>query len=100
MIKQRKPSRRRWRCRRMRSAAGVRVGGSTDDSGVNIKIHVCDAGYLYTEIACQRSCMGAVARASRIGSLFDPRAGSYLMQWNGSGAVAVITANLCDPETR
>jgi hypothetical protein len=55
---------------------------------------------LYTEIACQRSCMGAVARLSRIGLLFDPRAGSHLMQWTCSGAVAMITANLCDPETR
>ena len=43
--------------------------------------------------------MGAVARLSRIGSLFDPRAGSHLMQWTCSGAVAMITANLCDPAT-
>jgi len=86
----------------MRSAAAVRVGGSTADSegGNVISIQVCDSSYLYTEIACQRSCMGAVARLSRIGSLFDPRAGSHLMQWTCSGAVAMITANLCDPETR
>jgi hypothetical protein len=44
----------------MRSAAAVRVGGSTDDSegGNVISIQVCDSSYLYTEIACQRTHLG------------------------------------------
>jgi hypothetical protein len=36
IIRQRRPSRRRWRCRRMRSAAAVRVAESAHDKGGNV----------------------------------------------------------------
>jgi hypothetical protein len=68
IIRQRRPSRRRWRYRRMRSAAAVRVAGCADDAGGNIiSIHVRDSGYLYTEIARQRSCISSAVSASGMG---------------------------------
>jgi hypothetical protein len=43
----------------MRSAAAVRIAGSADDGGGNvINIHICDSGYLYTEIVRQRTHLG------------------------------------------
>ena len=72
MTRQRSPSRRRWRCRRMRSAAAVRVADSTHDNGCDvISIHLCDLVIYIPKSLVREVAREAFALASRIGRFPD-----------------------------
>jgi hypothetical protein len=81
----------------MRSAAAVRVAGSADDGvGSVISIHICDSGYLYTEIARQRSCD---ASSRTVSEARDTSLREQVPERRGDdGSVGVGTSSLNVPE--